>query len=462
MATAAVRNNDTTWGVWTPADDRHGWGLALLLAAVVSLFVRPADLVPALGDWPIYQFLIVCCLVVSARAMFRQLGRPQLAERTVTTCLLVLLASVAVSHLAHGLFWMARMSAYDVAKLLALYLLMIGLINTPQRLTIFMQWLTITITVVAVLALLDHFDIISIAAITPVKSHGGIQEGGSDLVERIRGTGIFQDPNDFGLILVTGLTFSVAFLSRPGAGWPRYAWLGPALALLTALALTHSRGALVSLICILPAVAAYRRGWRTTAVAVLSLPVLAAVFSSRMMDITALDEGTGQSRIQAWSDSLTVFRQYPLLGLGHGALVEKYGMVTHNSFLHCFAELGLLGGTAFLGCFLAAGLELWSARPRPEASDALDSRPQQLRDLIHVRAFVFAALAGYAAGILTLSRQFVAPTYLILGLATATAALDSASASKWQHGTRFVLVALTASALLLVGLYATVRLLVRW
>ena len=64
-----------------PSDDRHGWGFALLLLAVATLFLRPADLVPAFDSWPIYQFLIICCLVVAARAAVTQLTHRRLGEQ---------------------------------------------------------------------------------------------------------------------------------------------------------------------------------------------------------------------------------------------------------------------------------------------------------------------------------------------------------------------------------------------
>ena len=43
-------------------------------------------------------------------------------------------------------------------------------------------------------------------------------------------------------------------------------------------------------------------------------------------------------------------------------LVEEIQVVSHNSFIHCFAELGFFGGAAFLSCFLAAGLSIWSLK----------------------------------------------------------------------------------------------------
>ena len=181
-----------------------------------------------------------------------------------------------------------------------------------------------------------------------------------------------------------------------------------------------------------------------------------------MTDFTALHAGTGQSRIQAWSDSLTVFRQYPFFGLGEGLLTDQYGEVAHNSFLHCYAELGMFGGTAFLACFLAAGLGLWSLRNECRNPTAPDGIPGEFRELAHLRVFVFAALAAYSAGMLTLSRQFVAPTYLILGLAAAAQSLHAPAALRWRIGPRFLIVAALVSAAALLASYLAVRILVRW
>jgi O-antigen ligase len=467
MATAVFPKSDASINLGASLDDRHGWGFGLLLALVATLFVRPADLVPALDDWPIYQFLIVCCLVVSLRAVFKQLIQQQLILEPVTACVLVLLVAVGASHLSHGNVWGARMSMFDFAKLLTLYLLIVGLINSPERLFLFARWLTIAISVVASLSLLDRFDYVSIAALESVRDHAN-EAGREVAIERIRGTGIFQDPNDFGLILVTGLTLCVSFLLKPRVGWRRYGWLIPAGALLGALALTHSRGALLSLVCAFAAALVYFRAGRLGMLTLPALPLLALAFSGRMTDISAVNDGTGQSRIQIWSDSLAIWREYPIFGLGQGLLIEELGVVAHNSFLHCFAELGFLGGTAFLACFLAAGLNLWMFRDRRSAvtqadqASIHDQASVDVEQLAHLRGFIFVALAGAAAGMLTISRHFVAPTYLILGLAASAQRLSSAETARWQFGNRFLAATLVASLLSLMAFYLAVRIFVRW
>ena len=66
------------------------------------------------------------------------------------------------------------------------------------------------------------------------------------------------------------------------------------------------------------------------------------------------DEGTGQARIQLWSDGLDIFRYSPVIGIGMDNYRQFSNHVAHQSFIHCFTELGLIGGTLFLGAFFLA------------------------------------------------------------------------------------------------------------
>ncbi|MCC7339198.1 MAG: O-antigen ligase family protein [Pirellulaceae bacterium] len=460
MASIAFDKPDESLALRFPQEDRHGWGFLLLLGTVATLFLRPADLVPALEAWPVYQFLIFCCLLVAARATLRQLSHRSILEQPVLACLLLLLVAVGFSHLSHGFVWGARMSVAECCKLVALYLLIVALANTPYRLIKLVQWLAISITVVAALALLDRYELFSVAALESIHDRGAASIDSTETVERIRGTGIFQDPNDFGLILVTGLVLSASFLLRPHAGWLRHLWLVPCCILVWTIALTHSRGAMLSLVCAVPAVVAYCHSVRVGIASLVMIPIIAVVFSARMTDVNAIVEGTGQSRIQIWSESFAIWKQHPMFGLGEGLLVDELGVVTHNSFLHCFAELGFLGGAAFVSCFLAAGMGLWQLRddnsPVKSAETACESQ-----QLAHHRTYIFAALMAYIAGILTLSRQFVVPTYLMLGLASAAFSHYTPAAARMRVGNRFVVTALIVSGLSLVAFYITVRVFIR-
>ena len=51
------------------AAPRHGLGFFLFLLVNAALFVRPAEVVPALVGWNIYEVLILACLAASAQRL---------------------------------------------------------------------------------------------------------------------------------------------------------------------------------------------------------------------------------------------------------------------------------------------------------------------------------------------------------------------------------------------------------
>ena len=195
--------------------------------------------------------------------------------------------------------------------------------------------------------------------------------------------------------------------------------------------LTHSRGGFLALLAGLAAFVHLRFGGKKTVLlGLLCLPLLFVVFAGRMTSLSA-DEGTGQTRIQLWSDGLTIFQHSPLVGIG----MENYRMfsshVAHNSFIHCYAELGLLGGSLFVGAFYFAVKGMYDLRPEAGDTDR-DIRPELRR----LYPFLMGTLVAYTIGICFLSRGYIVPTYMVLGLAVVFMRLHSKQAAvpmlKWN------------------------------
>src|SRR5262249_27232216 len=93
--------------------------------------------------------------------------------------------------------------------------------------------------------------------------------------------------------------------------------------------------------------------WKAGALAGLAVPALLLLFAGRQTTFTGGNDA-GEGRIYLWREALVTFKEAPLFGIGQGLFEEQAGLVAHNSFIHCFAELGFLGGTLFLGAFLIA------------------------------------------------------------------------------------------------------------
>jgi O-antigen ligase len=191
--------------------------------------------------------------------------------------------------------------------------------------------------------------------------------------------------------------------------------------------------------------------------AALLLPLLLAVFAGRMTSFEdAVTAGTGQGRIKGWMVAIGFLRQQPVFGLGQGMFVERTGNAVHNSFLEGFAELGFVGGTLLLGAFYCALRPLLRA-----GSPEIRVLDPEMEDL---RPYLIALLVGYAAGMLTLSRNYIAVTYLVLGLASVYLSLTRPRSDllgtrlEW----RLVRHMVTLNVVFIGAFYLLARLLVRW
>jgi hypothetical protein len=177
------------------------------------------------------------------------------------------------------------------------------------------------------------------------------------------------------------------------------------------LMLTKSRGGLLAGGVGALALFHSRYGFRRTMfLAALTLPLAPLIAGGRQLDFAAaLEESTGQSRIQLWAEGLGLFRQAPLFGIGQNEYAEQAGLVAHNSYIHCFTELGFFGGAIFLAAFL---LSLRCLHGMAGMQHRIDD--DAIRRL---RPYLLATIGAYAASMLSLSRPYVAPTYLVLGMA---------------------------------------------
>jgi O-antigen ligase len=439
-------------GVATAAPPRAAAGFSLLLLVNAALFLRPAEIVPGLVGLEIYLFLIVACLLFAFPAVVEQLLVRALDRNPLTVCVLGLWIAAMLSHLCRFHFGWAAASGYEYFKIVVYYLLFVGLVTTPERLLRFLFWLAIFASVLALIAILEYHDWIHLPTLKTLRAVEHDQASGRDIiVRRLQATGPFHDPNDFCVLLVVAILLSLHGLTELRRGGARWLWLGPLAILFYAFSLTQSRGGLLALLSGLFAFLLTRFGWRTTlSLAALLLPAFFIALAGRQTDISA-GSGTGQERIQIWSDGLLLFREAPLFGVGMNEFEKFVGHVAHNSYLQALVELGLFGGTFFLGAVFLAVTNL--RRAKTGGCEIVDP------ELRRLHPFLTGAVTGYAVGMFSLTLNYVVPTYTILGLAAAwnrvavTRPATPSAPFDLRLVRRFLLVAL----LLLVGLSLFVR-----
>lgn len=252
------------------------------------------------------------------------------------------------------------------------------------------------------------------------ESQQAAEEGGSErgtasgpTVPRLRALGLLNDPNDLAQTLVAALPL-VALAWRRGRPFGNllFVWL-PAGVMLWAIVLTRSRGGLVALAALLWFTFALRTGprWagllRWSGVAGL-LVLLTLFFRLGGADASAM------GRLEAWSEGLQMLKSSPVWGVGFGQFSDLHVLVAHNSFVHCYAELGLVGYFAWLGAIVAT---YWYLERIGRTEVESDGSP----DLVRWARALGLSLTGFLAGALFLSRTYSVSLFLLVGLGTALA-----------------------------------------
>ena len=157
-----------------------------------------------------------------------------------------------------------------------------------------------------------------------------------------------------------------------------------------------------------------------------------------------------------WLEGLSKLWESPVFGLGAQRYPELFGLGAHNSFVECYVELGLVGGTLFLSAvYLSVALTYRLGPAR---------LPRLAGELARVRPYLVAIGAGYAAGMLTSSRNYMMPTYMLFGLAAADQWLAVAGTPRHpaRLDQRMVIRLLIVSGVVLIALYAFAQMSVRW
>lgn len=256
------------------------------------------------------------------------------------------------------------------------------------------------------------------------------------VVPRLRALGLLNDPNDFSQTLVAALP--LLFLAwRPRRSISNFVLVVlPAAAMLWAVVLTRSRGGIVALVTL----AWYALAQLTPSrwERILRWLAVGGLFAAMVLffRLGAADE-SATGRLDAWAEGLQMLKYSPVWGVGFGAFADINGLVAHNSFVHCFGELGLVGYFAWLGSIIATFWYLERIRSGDAEGDDATQTVRWARVLE-------LSLISFLAGALFLSRTYSVSLFLLIGLATALASLarlntshiDRLTLPMWQLGIR--------------------------
>jgi hypothetical protein len=389
-------------------------GYFLFLLVNAALFLRPSELIPDLQNAPVYEVLIQLCLAVALPGVVRQLSPSMLRARPITACVVGLQGVVIVSALLNVGPGEAFRSGYDFARLLVYFLLLVAVVDTPNKLRWFVYYLAALICVLTAFALLQYHGAIDIPALASMAERQWEfvnEETGEapPVVLRLCAAGIFNNPNDLSRILVVGIIISMYGWGDRRSPLPRIFWLALIAEFGYALALTQSRGGFIGLLTTMMAFLCIRFGGRKLiGMALVVLPLLFVAFGGRQTSLST-STGTGHQRIEIWRWGIEEWRHNPLFGSGMRNYAGIAGGSAHNAFVQAYTETGFIGGTFFLGfLYLAVLFPYLVGR---ESSSLTDG------ELRRFRPYLIGIIGGYIMGQTSSSRNYVATTYMLIALA---------------------------------------------
>jgi putative inorganic carbon (hco3(-)) transporter len=308
---------------------------------------------------------------------------------------LLAIAALVLAYVAASVAASDRPAAFaetqDLISYGAIVALLLLLLDTPL-------WLRRAVWAVAagigLLAALAIFQQVTKAYGSSFGGFAGVLPAG----EAMRSAGPLN-PNPFGQVLATAavLAFYLARTQRPGSA--RLLAAGISAACVVAVVYTQSRAALIALLVIAIAIALLHKvRLRFVALAVCGAIALGSVILPQSLEerLGALSQGASANSSFRDSNSLRgrtsenlaalqMWADHPLVGVGPDNFEVHYQTYSarigldrrsearsaHNLYLESFAELGLLGGLAFLGVIGLSLSGAWRARSRLDGQDAL-------------------------------------------------------------------------------------------
>jgi O-antigen ligase len=272
--------------------------------------------------------------------------------------------------------------------------------------------------------------------------------------ESARSSGAKGDPNSFAAYLLVAIPLVLVVASDSTRPRSRYFFFGTAALMVGAVMSTLSRGALLTLLVLIAAIAILparrslfrSRGQKVLVVAGivvvsgLAFLMTASTFAPRLDSILTSDTA-GSGRLSLWKAAVHSAKDRPILGLGYGAFKDSSyellvttpgvdlvhfdpgleGHFAHSTYLETLAELGIPGLLLFLGVLIATALELRAIARIAHRSGATF--------LARVANALLIGLLAWSTSAALLSMETARPLWILIGMTLALSFIARREAS---------------------------------
>ncbi|HLZ50676.1 MAG TPA: O-antigen ligase family protein [Candidatus Acidoferrum sp.] len=483
-------------------------GFALTIVYIVATIISPEQLG---SEWASYHVMTYLAGITALASLPSMTTWSYWKRSTQTYLLTGFIVAIALSQVVHGWLGGVVESWRMFLPSAAVFFFIVVNVTTVRKLRFAALAAVASCLIITVEALCGYYAGYHGEMFVLVTNVSSAQDEVIGQLARIRGAGFLSDPNDLAQILLIALPLAFIAWRRRRIATNFFVVVLPVALLLWATYLTHSRGGLIALAAV--ALMAGRKKIGTTASTVLAVVFVLGMLALDFTGGRGISAADGADRLEAWANGLEMFKSAPLFGIGFNGFTDLYEITAHNSFVLCLAELGLLGSTLWMGLLVTTTIGLnriigvqkkrqpsrllglmalfeSSAVTNPGAialapansngifalkyecmSEALPALmnenipggetrdepvdspkvPQQWIAAMRLALVAFMATAWF------LSRSYTTTMYLVLGLATATIALQQGERKPPDRG-HWIFSTLTAEVLLILLIYLLVRL----
>jgi O-antigen ligase len=405
----------------------HPIPFAGLVLFTILLYLRPNEMFPEVfGTFPLVKIVAIVTLI--AYALSKIAKGERLTVWTLELTMLSIIVGLAIIFVPIAEAPQDSINALTEVflKVVAIFLLMINLINTPNRLRLIMKVVVICGGIIAALTVRAY-------------SLGQFDPKGIRLVGVVGG--IFGNPNDIATSLNLLLPLAVA-LAFTAHGVKRALYIGCATVITAGIVVTFSRGGFLGLVA-LAAVLVWKLSRKNRPLAASALVLVVVVFMAaapggygvRIISIFVpeLDAtGSRETRRNLLERATVVAANHLVVGVGIGNyhIYSNQEQRAHNSYLEISAELGVAGLVAYLILMFAPlrslrRIERDLLDKRPSANGvafapparAVDDPIDEKREGYYLSVALQASLAAYLVCSFFASIQYLWYLYYILGYA---------------------------------------------
>ena len=389
----------------------HGLSFAGLFLFLLVVYVRPYEFFPrALWMRSMAFWVAMVTLAIYVPTQLGLDGKITVWTREVKLVLwLLVFALLSIPQALDPL--LAWNGFVDYLKVVLMFVVLINVVRTEGRLKLLLLLVLLVSCVLSIGAVHDYMG-------------GRLDLGG----KRIKGMigGMFDNPNDLALHLVTIIPIALALLFTSRAFFKKL-FYGLAAVLMTAgVVVTFSRGGFLALIC-MAGVLGWRIGRRNKWLVLLLLPVILAAFivlapggyGNRLA--TTGDE-SAVARLDDLKRSIFITLHHPLLGVGmeNYILFSNSNHATHNSYTQVSSELGLAAFVIYV-LFQIAPLRGLGKITRETSNSRRESH------FYYLSVGLAASLIGYMVASFFASVAFLWYVYFLVGYAVCLRRLYEAS-----------------------------------